>query len=215
MTDNLALFLMIFTLFIFVFLISHIASTAMQYCLANEVAILEKPAKLETSAFKQKIYFIFSIFPLYLLTSHYAVTAMELIVYWVFITFMVFISIMDFEQHVILDKILLVLILFAFVFSPFLPAYFLNRLVAGMLGGGGLLLLAILTKGGIGGGDIKLLFVLGLWLGSDKLFLTMFFGFISGGIVSAILLLSKLNRLGDPIAYGPYFAISAIVFFLF
>jgi leader peptidase (prepilin peptidase)/N-methyltransferase len=215
MTENLALFLMLFTLFIFVSLISHIASTAMQYCLANETAILENPAKIESYSLKRKIYFLFCLFPLYLLTSHYALTPMELIVYWVFITFMVFISIMDFEQHVILDKILLVFVLFAFVFSSFLPAPFLNRVLSAMLGGGILLLLAILTKGGIGGGDIKLLLVLGLWLGSDKLLLTMFFGFLSGGIVSAILLLSKIKRPGDPIAYGPYFAISAIVFFLF
>ena len=215
MPENLALFLMLLTLFIFVSLISHISATVLQYCLANEVAILENPTKIESYSVKQRLYFLFSLFPLYLLTTKLSSTAMELIVYWVFITFMIFISIMDFEQHVILDKILLVLVLFAFVFSPFLPSPFLNRLLAAILGSGILLLLTILTKGGIGGGDIKLLFSLGLWLGTDKLLPTMLFGFIGGGIISAILLLSKRKRTGDPIAYGPYFTISAIIFFLF
>jgi leader peptidase (prepilin peptidase)/N-methyltransferase len=182
----------------------------MQYYLCHSTSILEKPEKLSGSHTKRKISLFCLLFFFYSLSYYLTVDLLHLVILWVFITFMIFISIMDFEQQIILDKILFLLLLLALCFSPFLPALFFNRLLAAIIGGSILLFLAILTKGGIGGGDIKLLFVLGLWLGTDKLLVTLFFGFISSGLISALLLLGKIKKPKDTIAYGPYFALSAI-----
>lgn len=121
------------------------------------------------------------------------------------------IIIMDFEQQLILDEFTLALALLALLATPILPTPLLPRLAAGAGGFLLFLLLAVLTKGGIGGGDIKLIGALGLYLGPDRLFVTVLLGILGGGLVSLYLLLTKKKKRTDRIAYGPYFALAAIL----
>ena len=76
------------------------------------------------------------------------------------------------------------------------------------------LALAVLTKGGIGGGDIKLVAALGLWLGSDMLMTVVIAGIVLGGMAALIMLATGKRKKGDYFAYGPYFTISALLFTL-
>ena len=76
------------------------------------------------------------------------------------------------------DKILL------FFLIPLIVLRFLNRLVLGgivllarLLGLGLLFLIAVVSKGGMGGGDIKLFFVIGLVLGLGSDFTNAIFSF--------------------------------------
>ena len=71
-------------------------------------------------------------------------------------------------------------------------------------------MLALVTKNGIGGGDIKLIASLGLWFGTEKLFSIVTIGLIFGGIVAVILLIAGKKRRGDFFAYAPYFAFTSI-----
>ena len=85
---------------------------------------------------------------------------------------------------------------------------------AGLIGfitGGGLLLLAaVLSRGGMGGGDIKLAAVLGLLLGWQQLLVALFLAFASGSVIGIIMLLSRLRQWREPIPFGPYLALGAI-----
>ena len=74
--------------------------------------------------------------------------------------------------------------------------------------------MAVLTKGGIGGGDIKLVAALGLWLGSDMLMTVVIAGIVLGGMAALIMLATGKRKKGDYFAYGPYFTISALLFTL-
>ena len=121
----------------------------------------------------------------------------------------------DFEQQVIFDKILFVFGVFGFLSIALLGSPIFNHVLAAVVGGGFFLLLAILTHGGIGGGDIKLVFVLGLWCGTELLINILFLGFISSGLVALVLFLARKKKRGEFIAYGPYFALSAIYFVIF
>jgi leader peptidase (prepilin peptidase)/N-methyltransferase len=127
---------------------------------------------------------------------------------------MLFITFTDFEQYVIFDKVLLPLLLLALLFTPFLQTPLINRLIAAFAGGLLMFLLAVFTRGGIGGGDIKLIFVLGFWLGTELLYSVLLLGFIAGGIAAVLLLLAKKKNRNDAFAYGPYFALAALLFFL-
>lgn len=64
--------------------------------------------------------------------------------------------------------------------------------------------------GGIGGGDIKLIAALGLWLGPSPLKAAALGGIIIGGIwaLLAVLLTKKSRR--DVIPYGPSFILAAL-----
>ncbi|SEJ79843.1 leader peptidase (prepilin peptidase) / N-methyltransferase [Propionispira arboris] len=211
MLEQFSYFSTFFMLFILTILLSKLCSELFQSQLASISAILEKPTLLFHSTAKREACLCLLFFAAYILTAPLAVDPFNLLILWIFVSFLIFISIMDLEQQIILDNVLYCFFFCGLFFSFFLPELFLNRLLAACSGGLLLLILAILTRGAIGGGDIKLLFVLGFWLGIDKLLFTLFFGFISGGFISILLLLSHLKKRHDTIAYGPYFALGAIL----
>ena len=65
---------------------------------------------------------------------------------------------------------------------------------------------AILTRGGMGMGDVKLAFftgfALGLTFGVNALLLTA----IGGGIIAVVLIVLRLRNRHDPIPYAPFIA---------
>lgn len=67
--------------------------------------------------------------------------------------------------------------------------------------------LAVLGKGAIGGGDVKLSALLGMLMGSTVSLSTVVVGtlsmFVVGGLVSAIFLLLKKGKLRDTIPFAP------------
>ncbi len=80
----------------------------------------------------------------------------------------------------------------------------------GLLVGGGVFgLIALLGRGALGTGDVKLMAVLGAALGLPLILPAMLGGAIAGGL--AALLLLATHRLGrkDYFAYGPYLALGA------
>lgn len=84
-----------------------------------------------------------------------------------------------------------------------------DRLFSALVGGAFFLALMILTKNGIGGGDVKFVATLGLWLGSEGLMSTIFTASILGGTGALCLVLTGKKKRTDYFAYGPYFCIAA------
>ena len=72
------------------------------------------------------------------------------------------------------------------------------------------LILAMLTDGGIGGGDIKLFGALGLEFGED-IILVLFFTYAAAMAISVIGLLFKRLRFSSSVAMGPFVAFGVLV----
>ena len=70
------------------------------------------------------------------------------------------------------------------------------------------------SRGGMGFGDVKLVFVLGVWLGLEQSLLCLLLAFILGGVVGVLLLLTGLKTRKDAIPFGPYLCVSGWVSFL-
>lgn len=90
--------------------------------------------------------------------------------------------------------------------------------VAGMAVGGGLFYILFQLSSGkwIGGGDVKLGFLLGLLLGAPSLsFLMLFIASLLGSLVSIPLLISKKVGPKTRIPFGPFLISSAIIVQLF
>ncbi len=68
----------------------------------------------------------------------------------------------------------------------------------------------ILKKEAMGGGDIKLAAVLGMFLG-PYVFLALFLAFFVGAVISIAMMSTGLVEKGKPIAFGPFMAIGAIL----
>lgn len=85
------------------------------------------------------------------------------------------------------------------------------RAVTGLLLGGGLLfLLAVVYRGGMGGGDIKLTAVLGLFLGPLVLF-NLFVGVLLGSATGLYLIAVRGANRKDMVPFGPFLVIGAYV----
>ncbi len=137
-------------------------------------------------------------------------TGAQLFYYVIDIVLLVFVTVTDFEQYVIFDSMLLPLSISGVCHALHMQLPITEHLVAAL--GGGLLffVLTLLTKGAIGGGDIKLIATMGLWLGVQPLLSVIAYGFITGGIAALFLLITKQKQLKSHFAYGPYFALSGI-----
>ena len=72
-----------------------------------------------------------------------------------------------------------------------------------------MLLLALVIPGGFGGGDIKLMFALGLYLGWKQTLLTAFFAVLGGGGYAMHLLKTGKAGRRDQFAFGPFLCAGA------
>lgn len=88
--------------------------------------------------------------------------------------------------------------------------------ILGMLSGGGILLLiAILTRGGMGGADIKLNAVYGAILGLKLSLLSLIIAFTVGALASMLLVLFRIKGRKDMIPFSPFLSIGALTSFAF
>lgn len=88
--------------------------------------------------------------------------------------------------------------------TPFL----LSGLIAGLF----FLLLFFITKGkGMGFGDVKLAFLMGLFLGFPKILMALFLAFLTGAMVGVILILQKKKKLKSQIAFGPFLILGTVL----
>ncbi|SEO35119.1 prepilin peptidase [Propionispora vibrioides] len=131
-------------------------------------------------------------------------------------SFLLVITYIDYDHQLILDKVLLFMAGAGALIECLTPSVGLLSIIAGSLAGGGLLLLiAIASKGGMGGGDIKLATVLGIYLGAKLTLLALFLSFVIGGVVAVFILLFKRKGRRDCIPFGPFIAAGAFLSLLY
>ncbi|MDI6891133.1 MAG: prepilin peptidase [Thermodesulfovibrionales bacterium] len=69
----------------------------------------------------------------------------------------------------------------------------------------------IFKKEAMGGGDIKLMAMVGGFLGWKGVILTTFLGSLSGAIIGVLLILLKGREWGSKIPFGPYLALGSVI----
>lgn len=74
-----------------------------------------------------------------------------------------------------------------------------------------LLVFFILSRGGLGAGDVKMSFGIGLLMGSPYIIPFLVYTFLFAAIVSIVLLLTKKMSMKGRIAFGPYMAIGYLI----
>ena len=87
--------------------------------------------------------------------------------------------------------------------------------VSGLLIGGTLFyLIALISKGGMGGGDIKLIAMIGAFLGWQGALFTTFSGALLGSLVGGTLMLLGRKGRKDKVPFGPFLSCGAVLFML-
>lgn len=144
-------------------------------------------------------------------------------IFWfVFISVLIIISFIDIDYQIIPDIFSLPGI-FIFATAPlFVPEIsFMDSVFGIMLGGGSLYLIALtyymLKKTeGMGGGDIKLLAMIGAAIGWKGVIVTIFIGSLAGTIAGIIIMISsKIIDIKLKIPFGPYLSIGAVIYIFF
>ncbi|NLX62921.1 MAG: prepilin peptidase [Tissierellia bacterium] len=139
------------------------------------------------------------------------------IYYGFLISILIIITFIDVDYQIIPNTLTLLIFILdiLYKFMNFLiynlPLNLINHLLGLIVGFILFLLIFILSKGGMGGGDVKLMGVFGFTLGIPRIFLNIFLSFVLGGIISIFLLAFKIKKRKDPIAFGPFLIIGFLV----
>lgn len=140
----------------------------------------------------------------------------ELVIALTLISLFIIITVSDLAYMIIPDKVLLVfaaLFMVERVFIPLSPWW--DSLAGAALGFFLLLLIATVSKGGMGGGDIKLFALIGFALGAKTLLLSFFFSTFFGAFFGVIALLLGIVKKKQPIPFGPFIGIGTLVAYFF
>lgn len=129
--------------------------------------------------------------------------------FWFYIiSSLIVIFVYDLKHYIIPDKVIYPAIIAALgfnLFSNFHNSLFLNNIFAAFIAGLFFYAIVIVTKGkGMGGGDIKLAFLMGLILGWPVIIFSVFLAFISGSIVGIYLILTGKKKMKSMVPFGPF-----------
>ena len=139
------------------------------------------------------------------------------LVYFAFIASLIVVTVIDLYHQIIPDVISLPGIGVGLLASLVIPQItFVNSLIGILLGGGSLFLVAtvyqwLFKREGMGGGDVKLLAMIGAFLGWKSVILTILLGSLIGSITGIIIMILKGKDFKYPIPFGPFLSLGAVV----
>lgn len=138
------------------------------------------------------------------------------LVFWIFAAALVTLTFIDLDHQIIPDVISLPGIVIGFATVSLTPLSWSNSLIGIILGGGSLWLIAIVyeffTKNeGMGGGDVKLLAMIGAFLGWKAILPVIFISSCLGTIVGVPLMLRQHAGGKLAIPFGPFLSAAALI----
>jgi leader peptidase (prepilin peptidase) / N-methyltransferase len=147
--------------------------------------------------------------------------SLETPVYFVFISSLLVVTFIDIDHRIIPDSISLPGIAVFFATSFFLNGISYVDSIIGILAGGGTLFAiawgytAITGKEGMGGGDIKLLAMIGAAIGWKGVIFTIFVSSTVGSLIGIIVMLFSDKNMKMAIPFGPFLSMGAMAHVFF
>lgn len=142
------------------------------------------------------------------------------LIYALFFSALVVITFIDLDIQIIPDVISLPGIVIGLAVSYWLPQGFVSSLIGLLVGGGFFWLVAevgtrVLKQEAMGGGDIKLIAMVGAFLGWHNVLLTIFLASLAGAAVGLLFMVLKGWGRRTPIPFGPFLALGAVLALFF
>lgn len=137
--------------------------------------------------------------------------------YFAFLASLIVIAVIDLFHQIIPDVISLPGIGVGLIASLILPQLkFLDSLTGVLLGGGSLFLVAtvyqwLFKREGMGGGDVKLLAMIGAFLGWKSVILTILLGSLVGSLIGMMVMVMKGKDFKYAIPFGPFLSLGAVI----
>jgi leader peptidase (prepilin peptidase)/N-methyltransferase len=143
--------------------------------------------------------------------------SLSYLIYFLFVAALIVITAIDLYHQIIPDVISLpgmgVGLLSSLILSDI---DFLNSLLGILLGGGSLFLVGtlyqwIFKREGMGGGDVKLLAMIGAFLGWKAVILTILISSLVGSLVGVMIIVLKGKDFKYAIPFGPFLSLGAVI----
>ena len=136
----------------------------------------------------------------------------ECLSYSILYSSLLVITFIDLSHQIVPDVITLPgMVIGVLVSSTLLPTGFVNSVAGLFLGGLLFYLVAVLSRGGMGGGDIKLIAMIGAFTGWKAVLLTIFVSALTGSILGICLMIFMGKNRKYPVPFGPFLALGAMV----
>lgn len=138
--------------------------------------------------------------------------------YGIFCSLLLIISVIDLYHQIIPDELSLSGLVIGFVACFALKDITWIDSLLGILAGGGIFFAVAYGyekfsgREGLGGGDIKLLAMIGAWLGVHSILLTIVLSSFLGAVVGVSLMLFKGKNFRMAIPFGPFLAVGALIY---
>ena len=121
----------------------------------------------------------------------------------------------DLEHHLLPNVITLPGIAVGLIFSLFLPPFIVDALIGALVGGGVLWLIGeayyrFSGQEGMGGGDVKMLAMVGAFLGWQAVVLTLVLSSVAGSLTGVLLIVTRRGGLKHELPYGTFLALAAL-----
>lgn len=145
----------------------------------------------------------------------------DALIHYLFIVSLIVITYIDVDHQIIPDVITLPGIPIFFLASLLIPTItMLEALIGLLVGGGSLFLVAwgyylVAKKEGMGGGDIKLLAMIGALIGWKGVVFTIFFSSAIGTVSGLLVMFRKREGMKLAIPFGPFLSLGAITYIFF
>lgn len=138
----------------------------------------------------------------------------DFLVYIVVAPALVIITAIDIEHQIIPDAITLPGIVLGLAAGSYSVGY-VDSILGFLLGGGLFYLLAILSNGGMGGGDIKYIAAAGALVGWQKTLLIIFIGAFLGSFAGLFQIAVQKKSRKSLIPFGPFLAAATLITLLY
>jgi len=137
---------------------------------------------------------------------------------FIFVSALILITFIDIDHQIIPDVISLPGIPICFLMAVFImDLSFMDALLGLLIGGGSLYLVAVLyelatKREGMGGGDIKLLALMGAFLGWKSLLFILLVSSLVGAVVGISIMLVRGGDMKYAVPFGPFLSLAAVAY---
>lgn len=141
---------------------------------------------------------------------------LELVTAILLMSMLMIVLVSDITYMIIQNKVLLFFLPLFLIMRFLVPLEpWWSSIVGGLVAFILLAIIIIVSRGGMGAGDMKLFGVLGIVLGTSKVLLAFFLSCLIGAIVGIFLLAFKIIKRKQPIPFGPYIIVAAILTYFY
>lgn len=159
----------------------------------------------------QKLFIYAALVVIFLLAGLYSFPVMKTVFVWLLALLLALQCVIDCRYQLLPDTVTALIAVLGLIYNGLLLQAAQEVLLGGFAGLAVMLVIYLLSRGGMGFGDVKLAAALGLCLGLENIFVCMLLAFVTGGIVAAVLLVIRAKGRQEAVPFGPFLCLGALL----